>query len=417
MVAIRNQLSQTVCRKTPPFIFYQPMENPLTMKKSAINLLLFTTITSAAFYTCAQTSPKEQQIAAIVNDTLKPLIEKQDIPGMAVVVFYDGKAHFFNYGAADLKNQRPVTENTLFELGSVSKTFTGVAGGYAVRSGMVNLSDPVTDYAPELTAPQWKGIKMLHLATYTAGGLPLQLPDSVTDQKSLWQYYQQWQPTWAPGTMRNYSNASIGLFGALAVQKSHLTFEAYLARNVFQPLQLTHTFITVPPAMQADYAWGYKNGLPVRVTPGMLDAEAYGVKSTAQDMAKFMQANIDPSSLPADNELLKQAIATSQTRYFHMGSLFQGLGWEMYDLPIDPQAVIAASGNDIALQPHKAEALTPPGSAVPATWVHKTGSTNGFGAYIAFIPQKKVGIVMLANKNYPNPVRVDAAYRILQALP
>ncbi|WP_431222500.1 class C beta-lactamase [Serratia sp. L9] len=387
------------------------------MKKTAINVLVFTTLAATSFYTSAQPSQQEQQIATLVNQTLTPLIKEQGIPGMSVVVFYDGKPHFFNYGAADIKNQRPVTENTLFELGSVSKTFTGVAGGYAMQTGIVNLNDPVANYAPELTGPQWKNIKMLHLATYTAGGLPLQLPDSVTDPKSLWQYYQQWQPTSAPGTMRNYSNASIGLFGALAVKKSQLTFESFMEKNIFQPLKLTHTFITVPPSMQADYAWGYKKGLPMRVTPGMLDAEAYGVKSTTKDMAKFMQANIDPGHLPADNNILQQAIANSQARYFRVGSLFQGLGWEMYDLPINSQAVIAASGNDIALQPQKAEVLTPPSLAKPATWVHKTGSTNGFGAYIAFIPEKKVGIVMLANKNYPNPVRVAAAYHILQALP
>lgn len=386
------------------------------MKKSIITTLVFTAVTASPLCTSAQTILTKQQVAAIVNNTLTPLIEKQDIPGMAVAVFYDGKPQFFNYGVADIKTGRRVTENTLFELGSVSKTFTGVAGEYAVQTGMMNLNDPVTEYASELTGEQWKQVKMLHLATYTAGGLPLQLPDSVTDQKSLWRYYQQWQPLWAPGVMRNYSNASIGLFGALAVKKSQLTFENYMTKNVFQPLQLKHTFITVPESMQSNYAWGYKDGQPVRVTLGMLGEEAYGVKSTSQDMVRFMQANMNPDSLPAGNDKLKKAIIASQSRYFQAGEMFQGLGWEMYNWPINPQRVIADSGNDIALKPRKVEALEPAQPAIPASWVHKTGATNGFGAYIVFIPEENIGIVMLANKNYPNPVRVQAAYHILQAL-
>lgn len=386
------------------------------MKKSIITTLVLTAIAAAPLSTSAQTKLTEQQVAAIVNDTLKPLIEKQDIPGMAVAIFYDGKPQFFNYGVADIKAGTPVTENTLFELGSVSKTFTGVAGEYAMQTGIMNLNDPVTDYAPELTGSQWKAVKMLHLATYTAGGLPLQLPDSVTDQKSLWQYYQQWQPEWAPGEMRNYSNASIGLFGALAVKRSQLTFEEYMTKNVFQPLKLNHTFITVPESMLPNYAWGYKEGQPMRVTLGMLGEEAYGVKSTTKDMVSFMQANMNPESLPVENDKLKQALIAAQSRYFQAGEIFQGLGWEMYNWPIDPQRVIADSGNDVALKPRKAKELLPPPPAVRASWVHKTGATNGFGAYIVFIPEQNIGIVMLANKNYPNPVRVQAAYNILQAL-
>jgi len=378
------------------------------MKKSLFYLALFSLSAS-----CVAADLSSQQVTSLVKAAIEPLMEQQAIPGMSVAVLYKGRAQFVNLGVADLESRRRVTENTLFELGSVSKTFTGTLAGIMIRNGEIRLNDPVQKRWPQLTGEQWRPVRMLHLATYTAGGLPLQLPDEVTDQASLLRFYQNWQPKAAPGLQRQYSNASIGLFGSLMVKGD---YEQAIERHVFQPLRLTRTYITVPPSMMLNYAWGYKNGQPVRVSPGMLDAEAYGIKSTARDMLTFMQANIDPNRLSAGNAVLRNAIRTAQSRYFKVGSLYQGLGWEIYDWPVDAETLLSDNDNAVALKPRPATQVNPVGPSQSASWVHKTGATNGFGAYIAFIPEQNSGIVLLANKNYPNPLRIRVAWQILQAL-
>lgn len=354
-----------------------------------------------------------QDIASRVKNIITPLMEQEGIPGMSVAVLYKGRPQYLNFGVADTASDRRVTENTLFELGSVSKTFTGVLAGVMMRNSQLHLNDPVQKYWPALKGPQWQAIKMVHLATYSAGGMPLQLPASVTDQDTLLTYLQQWQPDAAPGTQRRYSNISLGLLGYLMIKGE---FEEAMQKNVFTPLRLTRTFYRVPASMMFDYAWGYKDGQPVRVSPGMLSAETYGVKSTARDMMTFMQANANPNGLSSGNTVLRNGMITAQSRYLTAGKLSQGLGWESYPWPMATQTIVDASDNNMALQAQPATLLNPPKPADRASWIHKTGSTNGFGAYIAFIPQLNSGVVMLANKNYPNPARIKAAAAILEAM-
>ncbi|MFV7523040.1 ACT family cephalosporin-hydrolyzing class C beta-lactamase [Enterobacter quasiroggenkampii] len=380
------------------------------MMKKTLSCALLLSVASAAF----AAPMSEKQLAEVVERTVTPLMNAQAIPGMAVAVIYQGQPHYFTFGKADVAANKPVTPQTLFELGSISKTFTGVLGGDAIARGEITLGDPVTKYWPELTGKQWQGIRMLDLATYTAGGLPLQVPDEVTDTASLLRFYQNWQPKWKPGTTRLYANTSIGLFGALAVKPSGMSYEQAMTTRVFKPLKLDHTWINVPKAEEAHYAWGYRDGKAVHVSPGMLDAEAYGVKTNVQDMASWVMVNMMPDFL--QDSPLKHGIALAQSRYWRVGAMYQGLGWEMLNWPVDAQTVVGGSDNKVALAPLPAREVNPPAPPVKASWVHKTGSTGGFGSYVAFIPEKQLGIVMLANKSYPNPVRVEAAYRILDAL-
>jgi beta-lactamase class C len=130
-------------------------------------------------------------------------------------------------------------------------------------------------------------------------------------------------------------------------------------------------------------------------------------------MISFVEANIDSAGL---DDKLRRAIAGTHTGYFKVGDMVQGLGWEMYAWPTRVDSVLAGSSPQVVLEANPVSRLEPPLSSPADVLVNKTGSTNGFGAYVVFVPAKRIGIVMLANKNFPVPERVKAAFRILAVL-
>jgi beta-lactamase class C len=352
------------------------------------------------------------EIRGIVDAAIKPVMAEHDVPGMAVAVSVDGQAYFFNYGVASRETRAPVSEATLFELGSVSKTFTATLAAQALDEGKLALDDHPSRYMPQLKGAAIDKASLLNLGTYTAGGLPLQFPDSLQDAAAMPAYFRQWLPDAAPGKQRRYSNPSIGLLGHITGLALQGEFAALLETRLFPQLGLRHSYVHVPDSAQASYAWGYnKANQPVRVNPGIFDAEAYGVKSTSADMLRFVQANLDPARLEAP---LRRAVEGTHTGYFAVGDLVQGLGWEHYAYPITLQRLQA--GNAIAMDARPATQLSPPQTPPAATLYNKTGATGGFGSYVLFVPSQRIGIVMLANRNYPNPARIAAAYSILAQL-
>jgi beta-lactamase class C len=353
------------------------------------------------------------KIRALVDAAIAPLMAEHDVPGMAVAVTVAGKAFFFNYGVASRETLAPVNEATLFELGSISKTFTATLAAYAQVLGKLSFNDHPGKYLSQLKGHAIDKATLLNLGTYTAGGLPLQFPDEVTNDQMV-DYFQQWKPQAVPGRQRQYSTPSIGLLGYVTGLALHSDFTDAIENQLFPKLGMTGSYIRVPDSAMGSYAWGYdKANKPVRVNPGVFDAQAYGVKSTAADMIRYVQANITPSQLEAP---LRRAVDGTHICYFKAGALVQGLGWESYPYPVTLQRLQDGNSSDMILDAVAAHRLTPPQARSGPTLFNKTGSTFGFGSYIAFVPGKTIGIVMLANRNYPIPARIAAAHAILTQL-
>ncbi|MFM0187038.1 beta-lactamase [Paraburkholderia nemoris] len=375
---------------------------------------------AATFFACAVTTvghaadDQQNRIRRTVDRAIQPIMVNDGIPGMAVGIIYGDRHYVFNYGLASTKTRTPVTSDTLFELGSVSKTLTATLASYAQVSGYLSLSDQTSKYLPSLRNSEFGKVSLLNLGTHTPGGLPRQVPDSIRNDDQLMQYFKQWQPTYAPGTHRTYANPGIGALGLITAKSMGQDFSALMENRLFPALDMKHSYINVPAGKLSDYAQGYtKAGAPIRMAPGVLSAEAYGVKTTAADMVRFVEANMNLIQL---DPKLQRAITDTHSGYFKAGGMTQDLIWEQYPYPVTLQTLLDGNSSAMIFNATPATEIVPPQPPREDVWINKTGSTNGFGAYVAFIPQKRLGIVILANKNFPIDERVSAAYRILTSL-
>ena len=178
-----------------------------------------------------------------------------DVPGMAVGVTLDGRQHTFPFGVASRESGAAVTAETLFEIGSLSKTFTATLVTLAQALGTLSLQDSPGRALPVLRGCAIDAVTLLQLGTYTAGGLPLQFPAEIGDEAAALDFFRQWKPEARPGTQRRYSNPSVGLLGHITATSMQRSYGELAERELFPRLGLRRTFIRVPASHLDRYAW------------------------------------------------------------------------------------------------------------------------------------------------------------------
>lgn len=367
--------------------------------------LSLTSLSSAA----SGLSPGSIEVAA------RQVMQQYNIPGMAIAITDHGRQQFYNFGMASRDTRQPVSSDTLFELGSISKTFTATLATYAQASAKLSLNDNTSQYLPQLAGTPFGAVALRQLATHSAGYFPLQVPDAVDNEAQLIDYLKAWKPQYPADSQRTYANPGIGMLGLLTARALNMPFESAMQQHVFSPLGLTNTHYAIPAEKQALYAQGYdKQDVPIRLKGGVLGNEAYGVKSSSKDMVRFIEGNLNPQPL---GEPLATALTQTHVGYLTFGPVTQDLIWEQYPYPAKLEALLAGNANSMAYETQPAKPLDPVQPAQRNVWINKTGSTNGFGGYVALIPAQARGVVILANKNYPNEARVKLAYALLGEAP
>lgn len=354
---------------------------------------------------------------ARINAAAQAFMERTDAPGLAIGVVTPAGRQVFFYGVASKETGTEVNDRTIFEIGSVSKTFNAILAAYAVETGAMRWEDPASRHVPELKGTHLDRVSLLNLATHTTGGFPQILPRNVRTQAAMMAYFRAWTPASPPDTTRSYANPSIGLLGFVTARALKGRYSEVARDKMFGPLGLTHTFYDVPEEERPNYAQGYtRDGQAVRM-PALegfpIAAEAFGVRTTAGDLLRFVEANL---GLVETDPTLRRALAAATTGHFQAGPMTQALIWEWYPLPVSSQDFKTGNGVVMIREATPVARLDPPRPAPDAALVTKQGATPGFGAYVAFVPGRRVGVALLTNRGDPGVDLLGLAEQVFAIL-
>ena len=287
---------------------------------------------------------------ASIDSLARAAMQQYGIPGMSIGLVVDGNRRVCHYGVASLQTAEPVTGDTLFEIGSLSKLFAAALASVAQANGALALTQPPATQLGWLKDKALGGASLLNLATHTAVGLPLFVPDEVATERQVQAYFTDFQPLYQPGTRRTYSNPGIGLLGLAAAASLRKDYPQAVRIHLFEPLNMAHTYFSVPQALLGDYAQGYTaDGKPVRLSSGALADPAYGLKSTADDLLSFLAASLADAD---EQSGLGQALNVMQTGLFQIGPMSQALVWERYPFPVALDTLVQGNSTDMALRTH-----------------------------------------------------------------
>jgi CubicO group peptidase (beta-lactamase class C family) len=293
--------------------------------------------------------------------------------GVAVVVRNPAtgqlQAMLLNYGTSAKDQGSDITPDTVYEIGSITKVFTGILLAEAVTAGQVQLDDPIQKYMPAgIHAPTYRDeqITLANLATHRSS-LPR---DADTDSlPDLYAWLNGYQLARRPGSQYVYSNLGYSLLGDILARLAGTDFGTLEIQSVSQPLGLVDTRETLTSDETERLAQGYGyDGSAADYFPdsGAMSGAGY-LRSTLSDMTRFLAANMRPDSTPLAAAIRLAQTSQSEGRNPGTGA---GLGWDIQH-PGKPDEVVS-----------------------------KGGATSGFTSYISFKADGSSGFVLLSNGQY-----------------
>lgn len=294
---------------------------------------------------------------------------------IVVGVLDENGSKFYNYGRRAKNCTQDVNENTIYEIGSITKVFTSLILADMVEEGELSLDDPIDKFLPrELKIPLRNGkkITLKHLATHTSGlpSMPenfaptdLRIPYVDYTVGDMYDFLSHFTLTRDIGAQYEYSNLGVGLLGHILASKSNMTFEQLVVERICNELGLINTTISLTPQQQTLLAKGHVGDIEVTNWDFLAFAGAGALRSTASDMLTFLSAEIG-----LKESRLYSVMEKTQIAYASGGitGLEMGLGWHIHK-KFDSEII----------------------------W--HNGGTGGYHSFIGFEKKNKKAVVVLSN--------------------
>jgi CubicO group peptidase (beta-lactamase class C family) len=334
-------------------------------------------IVSLATLLIASSAPTGQSpvIPKDVEQAIRARVKNGYAPSIVIGVIDENGSTVMGEGGTKRDAGSKVDADTIYEIGSITKAFTGIILADMVKKGEVGLDDPISKHLPAGVDTPTKDDKEITLKTLSnhTSGLP-RLPDNMVPDDSdnpyasyspqdLYEFLDGYAMESAIGVKYAYSNLGAGLLGHILSRVANQTYEQLVWQRIAKPLGMTSTMCAVRPDSTSRAAQGYNGAVEAGNWDINTLAGAGDLVSSANDMLKFVAANLDLGSNP-----LRDAMTLSHEPTIHGStpSTQVGLGWHIRD--------------------HNGRKL-----------IWHNGGTGGFRSFVGFAPDKRFGVVVLSN--------------------
>jgi D-alanyl-D-alanine-carboxypeptidase/D-alanyl-D-alanine-endopeptidase len=337
-----------------------------------IVLLLIALLPSFIF---AQSLQDEAAVKKILQQRID--IDKKGV-GIAVGIINEKGIKLINYGKMNIKESREVAADSFFEIGSITKVFTGILLADMVTRGEMKLDDPISLYLPKsvkVPTRNGKEITLVDLATHTSGlprmptnFKPKDLTNPFADytEQQLYEFLSSYTLPRDIGSLYEYSNVGMGLLGHILALKAKTDYESLVLSRICKPLKMNDTRITLSAEQKSRLATGHNtNFQPVPNWDIASLAGAGALRSTVNDMLKFLEANMG---------LVKTDLLPVLQKSHQIPKPTEG------------------KQTDVALGWHINKRY---GTEI----IWHNGGTGGYRTFIGFAPAKRAAVVVLSNAN------------------